>query len=324
MSTPVFPPIVAPLSPMPRLPEPKVVYHYTSLAAMMNILKTQKIRATDIAYLNDVSERNLLLDIVDQQIVNFAAVRNIDGTPFRIATGSRLLDGPYVSSFSSEGDSLNQWRSYCPVANGVSIGFRTECLKSAKLLWTSPFEGAKRNMFSFDTGCHFKAVTYVKPNHLFAGAKVLEEAHADAVKNVEEMEENYPDQSFSVDDYFRQNVEVEASFYKHQGFANESEYRLVLSSTFFNTHQVEFRCTRSSLVPYVSLTIPHSSSADLIRPAVTETETPEVYKWDAVAELIIGPTPNIELTRDAVWRFCQSIGLMSAQLTESKLPYRDW
>jgi hypothetical protein len=70
---------------IPLVPiEPAVVYHYTSLSAMMNILKTQQIWATDIGYLNDVSERNLLIDTVDEHLASFASERELDTDPFRL------------------------------------------------------------------------------------------------------------------------------------------------------------------------------------------------------------------------------------------------
>jgi hypothetical protein len=57
---------------------PEIVYHYTSLAAMMKILKTQKIWASDIGYLNDSSERLHLLNIVDAELGTFTHNRGID------------------------------------------------------------------------------------------------------------------------------------------------------------------------------------------------------------------------------------------------------
>lgn len=305
-------PLAKPVNPV----EPNVVYHYTSLSAMMNILKTQKIWASDIGYLNDVSERNLLLEAVDEHLTDFALTYGLTAEPFRQRDSFQLLDGPFVASFSAESDSLNQWRSYCPIANGVSIGFKTECLKAAELTWKPVHDGAVRGIFDITTPCQFKAVSYVEPNETGLANQVLSFAYADAQKSADEFEVEYGDGAAAVNDYFRYNIEAQASFYKHKGFRNEWEYRLVLPSTYQQTHQVEFRCTRSSMVPYVALSVPHSSNAEMIRQ--------DVFKWDAVSEIVIGPTPNVELTQRAVWRFCRSIGLLSANVTTSRLPYRDW
>ncbi|AEU36169.1 DUF2971 domain-containing protein [Granulicella mallensis] len=296
--------------------EPTVVYHYTSLASMMKILKTQKIWATDIGYLNDVSERNLLLDTVDGHLLNFASEHRMEVEQFRISQRSQVPDGPYVASFSAESDSLNQWRSYCPQANGVSIGFKTECLKAVELAWKPAYEGYKRNVWDYILPCEFKRVFYVDPNDGELAIKVLNSAYNDALKSVQELKDNYGDEFASIDAYFRFNIEAQASFYKHKGFSSESEYRLVLPSQFQQAHQIEFRCTRSSLVPYVALNVPHSKAAEEMRP--------DVFRWDAVTEIKIGPTPNADLTQLAVFGFCRSIGLTSANVTKSNLPYRDW
>jgi len=295
--------------------EPSVVYHYTSLSAMMNILRTQTIWATDIGYLNDVSERNLLLNTVDEHLASFALKHNLDAEPFR-QSDPYWPEGPFVASFSAERDSLNQWRSYCPIANGVSIGFKTECLKGAEMTWKPIYEGQEQSFWDFIPACDFKAVSYVEPNEDGLAIRTMNFAYAAALHSIEEMEAELAEGNVSVDGYFRHNVEAEASFYKHKGFLSESEYRLILPYVFQQFHQIQFRCTRSSMVPYVELRVPRSRNAEMIRP--------NVYRWDAVTEIVIGPTPNTALTQRAVLGFCRSIGLASANVTTSKLPYRDW
>jgi hypothetical protein len=226
-----------------------------------------------------------------------------------------LFDGPFVTSFSAEPESLYQWRSYCPIANGVAIGFRTECLKAAELIWKPVTEGDARTVFDAIPPCEFKAVSYVTPNQEGLALNVLHSAYTAALRTDKVFGNEYGSNS-NIEGYFQYNIEAEASFYKHKGFTSESEYRLVLPSTYQQAHQIQFRCTRSSMAPYVELSVPRSSTAEMIRQ--------DVFKWDAVSAIVIGPTPNVELTRRAVWNFCRSIGLMSADITTSKLPYRDW
>ena len=171
--------------------------------------------------------------------------------------------------------------------------------------------------FDYLPACEFRAVSYIEPLQDGIAEKTLEAAHAYAQAVAKELERQYPEQGqMATDPYFRQFIDSEASFYKHRGFESEREYRLVMPELYLQTHLTEFRCTRSSMVPYVPLSVPHSSRAELIRP--------EVFRWDAVAEIVVGPTPNIALTKDAVWRFLHSIGLASAHLSESTLPYREW
>src|ERR1051325_4442163 len=101
-----------------------ILYHYTSYDALIQIVKSGVLWASSIAYLNDGSEfahaidrfrhyifRKVLPDSPRDRVAHklLAALRSAE---------ERIV----VASFSKNGDSLNQWRAYCPMANGVSIG----------------------------------------------------------------------------------------------------------------------------------------------------------------------------------------------------------
>ncbi len=93
------------------------LYHYTTVDAFINIIKNQKLWASNILYLNDSAEfhlaitlaRRLLKDMIDDEA---NTVR-----PERLAAMDKLLDEPipgaiatplcYVCCFSEEKDDLN-------------------------------------------------------------------------------------------------------------------------------------------------------------------------------------------------------------------------
>lgn len=298
------------------LPGPDIVYHYTSLSAMMNILRTQTIWASHISYLNDVSERHLLLNLADAQLPEFLETHGevqdvrLDG-PLDSSEDGDIENGPFVASFSANGDSLNQWRSYCPIANGVSIGFRVEALEKARFQRRHELASG---LLDFTPSARFDAVSYLEPSAGYAAMQALEESLDRAREEHSAMlnEDNVAVRGLEV--LFRAHVESAASFYKHSGFAHEAEYRLILPHILFMTEHLHFRNTRSSLVPYVELSVP-----DLGK----HGEYKEVQGWNAVAEIVIGPTPNQELTRKAVVAFCQS-QRMFLSVRSSSIPYRDW
>jgi hypothetical protein len=116
--------------------QPDVVYHYTSMDTLLKIVGTSSVWATNIRYLNDVSEREHFLSLIRKRIRSILPHSPLDASLF-----DRVLDEdeentpfhdlPSVASFSRERGSLPQWRSYSPQGNGVCIGFATESLCKA-------------------------------------------------------------------------------------------------------------------------------------------------------------------------------------------------
>ena len=49
-------------------PKPEILYHYTTIDAMMSIAKCRKIWATNISYLNDSSEGVHLLGMIRKRL----------------------------------------------------------------------------------------------------------------------------------------------------------------------------------------------------------------------------------------------------------------
>ena len=52
---------------------------------------------------------------------------------FAIWRTGREFEEAFVCSFSEDGDSLPQWRGYCPNGLGIAIGFSSDVLKAGQL-----------------------------------------------------------------------------------------------------------------------------------------------------------------------------------------------
>src|SRR5450631_1766831 len=113
------------------LSDPDVVYHYTSAATLLEIVKSGSIWATNLEYLNDVSESRHCIDALRRRVTNYLARNPSDfGEVLQSAleNAGSGFELPYVASFSRVQDSLPLWRSYCPNGNGVSVGFKLSAL----------------------------------------------------------------------------------------------------------------------------------------------------------------------------------------------------
>ncbi len=116
--------------------KPPWFYHYTTAEGIIGILDEKNIWATDANYLNDYAEirrgifyawewfkQNLseIKNIMGDKYIN-TLVANLEHEPWK-QSGQRM----YICSFSTERDSLSQWRGYGGKM-GYSIGFHQNYL----------------------------------------------------------------------------------------------------------------------------------------------------------------------------------------------------
>lgn len=291
--------------------EPEVVYHYTSMDTMMKIVHSESIWTTSINYLNDVSEGDHFRNLIRKRIPYY--IRDHPGEDASVLQEffnlpkppvlERFTHRPFVASFSQESDSLPQWRSYCPNGNGVAVGFRVDCLSRA---FVKPTE---------DSNVYRTEVKYGKIDYVDSiRVEVLDKDIAWAIGLSDLSPLHTPL------DFFELLIDGIACFKKHPSFSNEREYRLLVDP-FPDLRYVKFRATRSTLVPYVPVSIPrrHSRFSD----STGSIMLPLVGRWDFIDRVVVGPTPNKNLSLDAVSAFFEKNG-MQVEVVPSAIPYRDW
>ena len=86
-------------------PKPEILYHYTTIDAMMSIAKGRKIWATSISYLNDSSEGDHLLGMIRRRLPALLTKHSFDDSVLELLsyTDIEIEDRPFIASFSSEG-----------------------------------------------------------------------------------------------------------------------------------------------------------------------------------------------------------------------------
>jgi hypothetical protein len=295
--------------------EPEVVYHYTTMDTLMKIAKDASIWATSISYLNDTSEGQHFLQLVRDRIPRYGQLHTLEDkdifAEFLKASDRGFESRPFVASFSQEGDSLSQWRSYCPNGNGVSIGFRVDCLKRAFVE-----RGPDNDLLPEVT---FKAIDYLDASSF----RSLDSAIDAAIReSTSESRENLDVEGHPIRtpaEYFEIWIEQSAGFKKHPSFSNEFEYRLLVNGTLWNQLYFEFRPTRSTLVPYIPIHIPRVPQRSPLKGMLP----PFSGHWDFIDRVVIGPTPNKDLSLAAVAAFFYK-QKMTVEVVSSDIPYRDW
>jgi hypothetical protein len=283
---------------------PTVLYHYTSMEALLAIVASGRIRASHIRYLNDYSEVEWMWQAVVQQLERRKMSAD---TPEQAKVSAQLLDkienrrhrGEFVASFSENGDDLSQWRAYCSTGPGFSIGFNAAALQTQ---WVSNPDGGN----PFFVGGSLKKVQYLE---IEDPAKF--EDDLDAILDLSPSMTLGFHGSVSREDSVVAWLSVIAPNFKHPAFRAENEWRLVLTKPHKPMPGQRFRPGKSSVIPYVEaiLNRDHRSCA------------PANY---IINRVIIGPTPNPELAKEALEALCLSLGHPEVEIVVSSIPYRQW
>jgi hypothetical protein len=308
--------------------EPVVVYHYASIGTMMTIVENAEVWATSISYLNDVSERDHYLQLIRDRTSFYRQTHTLpDESIFEDLLDADnpddlgFLTRPFVASFSQEDDSLPQWRSYCPQGNGVAVGFSVDCLKRS-FLNKRPVDPNKKAMLTVKQRLSFHRVDY-------SDASNVQSLDDDITKTISESLQSADGDRIPEEDnryshapslYFKVIMEGHASFKKHPSFSAEREYRLLVDPIYWEDDYLAFRPTRSTLVPYLRVTIPRMRS-DYVSPR--KPFAFPVTRSHFIDRVVIGPTTNKNLSLDAVSSFFRKHN-MNVDVASSKVPYRDW
>jgi len=301
-----------------ELTEPQVVYHYTSIETMLKIVESKSIWATSICYLNDTSEGDHFLDLVKRRVPDFRRTHTVEDESV-FDGGDEILRNdfrarPFIASFSTESDSLPQWRSYCPNGNGVAIGFSVDCLKRSSVDLSTP-----------QAHLEFTKVEYVDGSETNSiDQAIVEAVNSATVLRTFASTQSQPDDIKS-GAYFHFFLSRIASAKKHKSFSNEREYRLIFREM-PHSGAIRFRPVRTTLVPYVPIQISPKRTGYIepedSHPVLSRGAAMLAGRWDFIDSVVIGPTPNKILSREALAAFFEKES-MNVNVRVSEVPYRD-
>lgn len=284
---------------------PEILYHYTSMDALVSIVNSGRIWASHIRFLNDKSE---LLAMWNAVVARMKQRR--DGAKekertylskiIRLAEKERA-GNEFVASFSEQSDDLSQWRAYCS-RGGCAIGFAAEALQSQ---WVSGPNGGKPSLVSD----RLLKVKYLDEKTLsdldgFIDDFLYFGSGLAGIRNVKGRP--VPAEKFAAG--------LAAPFaptFKDVAFSHECEWRMVLTERNEPMPGLRFRPGKSTLIPYIEV--------DLNRDEAYKSPLSYMIK-----RVVIGPTPNPELAVEALKRLFSSKHHPEVEIANSVIPYRDW
>ena len=277
----------------------KPLFHYTSRDAFLNIIRTKKIRATNILYLNDSEEFQYIFNLASQILSEYPGIspnalsnkfafktKAVDVTSLFPKTFAGCI--AFVFSLSEKRDLLSQWRGYSDSCGGICIGFNDEYIKKL---------AKKRNLT-------LAKCIYDKEKQVEKVKKMIE-------SHFSNLEGEYNEDIIhkEITDYIR-SLLLLAPYFKHHSFEEEEEWRLIFyhfaEKGIDEIRKVKFRNGHSMIVPYVDI----------------ELECEDV-KID-LDDVIVGPSPHKELSEFSTGLFLGTQNVSYKNVKLSKIPFRSW
>lgn len=290
---------------------PPILYKYMSQAGFLGIIKSKSIWATDIFYLNDAAEYYHAAKVIKNEIDNKSKdivipLTGISGVKLdtvkvvhkkdvqkyflgrlKIVVADQSNFHIFVCSFSEAEDSLSQWRGYCPGGNGLCVGFDSSLL-------VKYFE--KKN-YRIEKCVYDFSKQKEKINNIL-------DQYLEDIPQVETKDElplmGGPQTLKFITDFFQI-----APIYKDRSFKEEQEWRFISTPEPYGWPYIKYREGKSMIIPYDDV---------------------EIYNNDSpfpIKEVIIGPTPHPQLSKQSVRSRLISIGV-EAKVSQSRCPYREW
>lgn len=312
---------------------PPIVYHYTSMDVLLKIVEHGEIWATNARFLNDISERDYFIDLVAKRMESLRGTLGdhvIDRLVDEFSNYRDYRPGfceiPFIASFSSEQDSLAQWRAYCPHGYGVCIGFRTDSLKAAKVL-PAPSRSLDDLPLSVPPECFFKKVLYMSRKAQVSELTTIVEAaiaHAKRLVKESPLRTTTPIED-ELSERFEDLIEQQAAACKDLAFVAEAEYRVIVTASDTTEKVLRYRTAKTSVVPYVAVAL--ADPEDFLnfddRYGHLRGAWPRRYSPFFIQEVMIGPNPNGDLSKEVLDTFFDGMG-RSVAVSVSSIPYRDW
>ena len=235
-NSPELPIFSAALAQHLQQPTPEFLYHYTGQNGLIGIISARSLRATNIIYLNDATEFESPLKMIQEQLSEQQkncqpeSNRHRNATLFKTlinayfgATYKEVLHEIYVACFCAKDDLLSQWLGYAGNDYGYCIALRVPKLQN-----TIRASGFMLGKCIYDREVQHKIIDE-------ALNYVIELPSEESVIN------------------FAHLLRYVALF-KDQSFSQEEEWGLVSTKPVEST-KIEFRPGKSMIIPYTSINI---------------------------------------------------------------------
>jgi hypothetical protein len=306
------------------------VYHYTDPAGLLGLVESHELWATEATGMNDLSEVRQGWEFIRNWLSNepVNSITDILRTACEDDHPASDVEGVFICSASTNSDDANQWRLYGGAGRGYAVEIRADdqlvamsranerSKKSASGAARTPRFRTAGETVSVSPWLH---VLYTEDEKRAALAGLVARATADwqSQEGGFGSFEEYDEASQWLSDEVMTDLAMTAQLMKSQGFAGESEVRVIVA-TFFDECS-RFRATPSGVVRYVRLTGAPAGHRDGV--IVYEGELGK-GKFVPVQSVWIGPLINAQNNQKTVNALLGRNRLPQLPVFHSRVPLR--
>ncbi|MGP8938427.1 DUF2971 domain-containing protein [Enterobacter soli] len=290
--------------------------HYTDLTGLTGIIRSGAFWATNLAFLNDKSELLHGLDCAKEALQLMPSPVQFDEWDQDVTAAieqlkEQVIDDIFTVSFCRNADLLSQWRGYSGKAQGVSLIFDQQLLMAM-------FEAfiARENK-PLKQGIHLdnfylinENVTYADPDQTPEFKEKIQ-TYINKYGNYEKAV--YPDEG-NQSGYIQHMISQVAPFFKHSGFREEEEFRIVIRNL-SGYDKIQFRNNGKTIIPYIPVTLTGGKKD------ATEEEKKEKIILP-LREIKVGPCEDFMQVKKGIEMLLRANGYFGVKITSSSIPYR--
>jgi hypothetical protein len=284
----------------------EIVYHYTDLNTLINIIEKQTLWATSTKFLNDTNELKhgiKLIDEVSTQLIsdkNLKIIRQLSNELEQLNAEDK-----FVVCFSQNGDLLSQWRAYAKDGQGISIGFHRTWLNS-----------------TFIQKVQGKYIIYNEDKQRTIIRRILEIS----LKFFLDRKDIFDWRPYPIENIIAKSIlELLAGVitdYKDSSFSEELEYRIQLSLSGKikqeKLEKIKYRSNGKLIIPYIELETKFNFYDKLNSPGAP---TIIIDKLE-IEEIIIGPSLDFDSVKSGLSQLLKTNKYENVEIKPSNIPYR--
>ncbi|MCM1136188.1 MAG: DUF2971 domain-containing protein [Clostridium sp.] len=269
-----------------------MLYHYTDFTAFNGIIRCGELRLNNILNMNDASEMRLfmngLYNAVVEKLSSNGEYEKIHKTRafFQGELEKEFHYSAYAACFSEYRDDAAQWERYGHAGQGVCIAFHNRLLQEM-------IGGAislQKVYYQADMREH----------------RLVDEFY-DVIKKSDKFSDSLPELQRLMNEAW-----IQSAAFKHPSFANEKEFRLVVSPFISNEFAVEpkYHVAAGRIKKYYPLDLNKMCGKLNMRLS------------DLVGEIIIGPTSSQSLPILQDYLTDSGLGVLKKKISLSDCPLR--
>lgn len=266
-------------------PRQEIIYHYTTISALFNGILTENdicLWATNAQYMNDPQDILFGLNLSSKAFCDKDIEKDIDSIK------QVFLDNSFITSFSYKNDFLPMWSMYGANGAGISLGFKHDLMTTKNQSFFNCLYFSKKEPEKI-VDLLMKIINPLIDNAFLLKKHKKENTSFKDIKS----------------DLLNSGINLGVSLYrmicticaaKNSAYSYEEEVRLMN----LNPTNIKFRKQENIIVPYIEQHFPK----------------------DALQEIIIGPTNNMEQSESSLRTYLDNLGYKHVTIKRSKVPYR--